>query len=266
MAVMDLGIKGKRALLLAASGGLGFASALALSREGADVAVSSSSKERAEAAAKEISNETGNRAVGLLGDLADPENMDKLAEDAKEKLGGTIDILFLNHGGPPIQSALEVSGENLAEQATMMIASQIRMAQCIVPAMIEQKWGRVFLVGSGAIAQPTPGNVLTNMYRTGMAQYCKTLANEVVAYGVTVNVVSPSAVFTSRTGEIAANAAAKKGTTREEELAFRKANLPSRRFGDTEEFGAAIAFLSGQSGGYCTGSNFRVDGGVAKAL
>lgn len=263
---MDLGLKGKRALLLAASGGLGFASALALSREGAEVVVSSSNLERALAAAERISNETGNKAFGLLGDLSNPENMDALAENAKQVLGGDIEILFLNHGGPPLQKALAVSQENLAEQVNMMVLSQVRIVQTLVPAMIENEWGRIFLVGAAAVSQPIPANVLSNVYRSGMAQYCKTLAGDVVKHGVTVNVVSPMAVLTERTRSTAAHHASNKGISAEEELASREAGLPAGRFGDPEEYGALVAYLSGKYAGYCTGSNWRVDGGNIKSL
>lgn len=263
---MDLGIQGKRALLLASSGGLGLASALALSREGVEVAVSSSSRERAEAAAAKISSETGVKAVGLLGDLTDPVNVDTLSDEAESKLGGNIDILFLNHGGPPLQTALEVSQENLAEQANVMVLALIRITQRLIPAMIEQKWGRIFLVGASAIEQPIPGNVLSNIFRNGMAQYCKTLAGDVIKDGVTVNVVSPTTVLTDRTRSTAANAASKKGITLEEELANREASLPSARFGDPSEYGAMVAYLSSQYAGYCTGANWRIDGGNVKAL
>ena len=263
---MDLGIEGKRALLLAASGGLGFASALALSREGVEVVVSSSNLERAQAAAQEITDETGNKAVGLLGDLSIPENMDELAARAKTELGGDIDILFLNHGGPPLQKALDVSQENLAEQVNMMVLSLVRITQALVPAMVDQKWGRVIMVGASAVSQPIPINVLSNLYRSGMAQYCKTLAGDVIKDGVTVNVVSPMAVLTDRTRSTTAEVAEKKGISQEAELIDRESKLPSGRFGEPAEYGAMVAYLSGQYAGYCTGSNWRVDGGNVKAL
>ncbi len=263
---MDLGIQGKRALLLAASGGLGQASALALSREGVDVVVSSSSLERAEAAAAKITAETGNKAVGLLGDLSEPANMDTLADETIAALGGDIDILFLNHGGPPLQSAMEVSQRDLASQVNNMVIGPIRLTQRLLPAMISNKWGRIMMVGASAIEQPIPANVLSNVYRNGLAQYCKTLAGDVIKDGVTVNVVSPTSILTDRTRYTAANAAGKKGISPEEELANRKANLPSGRFGDPAEFGALVAYLSGQYAGYCSGANWRVDGGNVKAL
>lgn len=263
---MDFGISGKRALLLAASGGLGKASALALSREGVSVAISSSSLERAQAAAAEITAETGNLAVGLLGDLADPANMSKLVEEAQSALGGDIDILLMNHGGPPMQSAMEVTQDVMRAQVNMMVLSQVAVAQALVPGMVERGWGRVFMVGASAVSQPIPNNVLSNMFRNALAQYCKTLANEVVKSGVTVNVVSPMTVLTDRTRDMAAKNAAKKGVSPKEELAARESNLPSGRFGRPEEYGALVAFLASDMAGYSTGSNWRVDGGNVKAL
>lgn len=263
---MDFGIKGKRALLLAASGGLGKASALALAREGVAVAVSSSNLERAQAAAADIVAETGGTAVGLLGDLSNPANMQALVAEATEALGGEIDILLLNHGGPKMQSALEVSQEIMSTQVNMMVLSQIAVAQAVVPGMVERGWGRVMMVGASVVSQPIPNNVLSNMFRNALAQYCKTLANEVVKSGVTVNVVSPMAVLTERTRDMAAQNAAKKGVTAAEELAAREANLPSGRFGKPEEYGALVAFLASDHAAYSTGSNWRVDGGNVKPL
>lgn len=168
---MDFGISGKRALLLAASGGLGKASALALSREGVSVAISSSNLERAQAAAAEITAETGNLAVGLLGDLANPANMAGLVAEAQAALGGHIDILLLNHGGPPMQSAMEVSQDVMVAQVNMMVLSQVAVAQALVPGMVARGWGRVFMVGASAVSQPIPNNVLSNMFRNALAQF-----------------------------------------------------------------------------------------------
>ena len=263
---MDLGLSGKRALLLAATGGLGFAAAQGLSQEGVSVCVSGSDAGRAREAAARISAETGGLAVGLGGDLSDPANMDVLADAAEAALGGPIDILFCNHGGPPLRTALEVSANELAQHANRMLFSQIRMVQRIVPGMQERKWGRVIMVGAAGISEPIPNNVLSNTYRTGLAFYMKTLAGEVVRDGVTVNVVSPVAVLTDRTRYTAAALGEKKGVTAEQELADREARLPAGRFGRTSEFAATVCFLAGQEAGYLTGANWRVDGGSAKSL
>lgn len=263
---MDLGISDKRALLLAATGGLGYAAALALAREGVAVCVSGSDRARAEDAARSISETTGSRAAGLKGDLSHPENMNALADEAEAALRGPIDILFCNHGGPPLRTALEVSADELAEQANRMLFSQIRMVQRLVPGMRERRWGRVIMVGAAGVSEPIPNNVLSNTYRTGLAFYMKTLAGEVVRDGVTVNVVSPVAVLTDRTRYTAAALGEKKGVTAEQELADREARLPAGRFGRTSEFAATVCFLAGQEAGYLTGANWRVDGGSAKSL
>ena len=263
---MDLGIDGKTALLLAASGGLGFASALALAREGVHVCVSSSDAGRAEAAATRIAEETGSPAIGLPGDLADPINMESLAKDAAAALNGPIDILLLNHGGPPLRKASEVTTEELIGHANTMMLSLIRMVQAVLPGMRERGWGRVVMVGAPAVGEPIPNNVLSNLYRGGMANYCKTLAAEVIADGVTINVVSPSAVRTERTVSTAEQRGALKGISGAEDLAAREASTLARRFGKPEEYGAMVAFVASDRAGYTTGANIRVDGGSAKGF
>lgn len=263
---MDLGIKGKRALLLAASSGLGFASALSLAREGVHVCVSSADGDRAIAAAQRITDETGTSTCGLAGDLSDPTNMDTLLSTACSAMGGAPDILFLNHGGPPLRKAVEVSEDELASHANMMMFSLIRMVQMVVPAMRKRAWGRVILVGAPAIGEPIHDNVLSNIYRGGIANYCKTLAAEVIADGVTVNIVSPSAVRTERTLSTAEQRGALKGVSGTKELADREAATLSRRFGTPEEFGDMVTFISSDRAGYTTGTNIRVDGGAARGI
>lgn len=263
---MELGIAGRRALLLAASGGLGYASAVALAKEGVKVCVSGSDTGRAEDAAARISSEAGEPAWGLQGDLSDPANMDTLVDAAEAALGGPVDILFANHGGPPLRTALEVSQEELAAQINPMILSQVRVIQRVVPGMQARKWGRILMVGAAAVSEPVPSNVLSSMFRTAMAHYFKTLSHQVARDGVTVNVVSPTAVLTERTRQTAATLGAKKGLTLEQELARREDGTLSGRFGTPEEFGALIAFLCSGDSGYLSGANWRIDGGGASGL
>jgi 3-oxoacyl-[acyl-carrier protein] reductase len=263
---MDLGIKGRRALLLASTRGLGFASALALAREGVFVCVSGSNGERAEEAAAKIRKESGGAAMGLPGDLSKPANMETLVADAAEGLGGGIDILLLNHGGPQLRSALEVTQDELVALSSIMMKSMIRAAQLVVPGMGDREWGRVVLVGAPSVGEPIPHNVLSNLYRGGMANYCKTLAAEVIGKGVTVNIVSPSAVLTERTQSTAEQRGALRGVSAEEELATRESALPAGRFGKPEEYGATVAFICSDLAGYTTGTNIRVDGGAAKGF
>lgn len=263
---MDIGIGGKRALLLASTSGLGFAAASALAQEGATVCVSGSDPARAEDAAARIADQCGASVTGLAGDMSVPANMDALLGAAEDTMGGPVDILFVNHGGPPLRTALEVSADELEIHANAMIHSPVRMIQAVVPGMVARKWGRVIMVGAAAVREPITNNVLSNMYRAGLAHYCKTLAGEVVRDGVTVNVVSPVGVLTERTRGTAAALGAKRGLSEEEELARRERESVAGRFGAPEDFGALVAFLAGSQAEYMTGANWRVDGGSARGL
>ncbi|MBT3765237.1 MAG: SDR family oxidoreductase [Rhodospirillaceae bacterium] len=260
---MDLGIKGKRAIILGASKGIGFASASALAAEGVDVVLSGSSMERAEAAAAKI---TDGKVVPMVGDVSNPDNMNTLYEDAKKALGGPIDILFNNHGGPAVGAALDLDEAELISEFNKMVVSIIRLTGLCVPDMIAQKWGRIIAVGSSGVVQPIPNMVLSNTLRASTVYYMKTLANEVIKDGVTVNIVSPTQVLTDRTRSSAAIKAEKAGISAEEFLANQEKGLPAKRFGDTKEFGGLVAFLCSQYGGYCSGSNWRVDGGMVKSI
>ncbi|MBT7484840.1 MAG: SDR family NAD(P)-dependent oxidoreductase [Rhodospirillales bacterium] len=174
---MDLGIKGKRAIILGASKGIGFASASALAAEGVDVVLSGSSMERAEAAAAKI---TDGKVVPMVGDVSNPDNMNTLYEDAKKALGGPIDILFNNHGGPAVGAALDLDEAELISEFNKMVVSIIRLTGLCVPDMIAQKWGRIIAVGSSGVVQPIPNMVLSNTLRASTVYYMKTLANEVI--------------------------------------------------------------------------------------
>jgi len=151
---MGLGIKGKRAIILDASKGIGFASASALAAEGVDVVVSSSSMERAEEAAAKIAKETGGKAIPMVGDVSSPDNMNTLYEGSKAALGGSIDILLNNHGGPAVGPALELDEEVLISEFNKMVVSIIRLTSLCVPDMIAQKWGRIIAVGSSGVGHP----------------------------------------------------------------------------------------------------------------
>ena len=262
---MDLGIKGKRALVLGSSKGLGYATAHTLAGEGVDVAVSSSSLERATEAAGTIAADTGAKVVPLLGDVSNPDNMNTLAAEAEAALGG-IDILVNNHGGPPLGFAVDVRDADLVEQFDKMVRSVIRITSLALPGMIERKWGRIVTISSAGNREPLDNMVLSNTLRGAVVNYTKTLANEVAKDGVTVNIVAPGTILTDRSRGSAETNAKRLGITAEEVLADRVKGIPAGRFGDPKEFGAVAAFLCGQNSGYCTGSIWRVDGGRIKTI
>ncbi|MDH5749004.1 MAG: SDR family oxidoreductase [Rhodospirillales bacterium] len=263
---MDLGIKNRRALILGASKGLGYASARALAGEGVAVALSSSDLGRARTAGEKIAGETGATAVPLLGDVSNPDNMNVLAREAQQALGGPIDILVNNHGGPPLGAAMDLQETDLIEQFNKMVVSLIRLTGLLVPDMIAQHWGRIITIGSQGNIQPLPNMALSNTLRSAMVGYTKTLANEVIKDNVTVNIVAPGAVLTDRTRSSAEFNAKKRGITPEEILAEREQKLIGGKYGKPEDFGAMVAFLCSQYAGYCTGGIWRFDGGNIKSI
>lgn len=262
---MDLGLNGKRALVLGASKGLGYAVAEALAAEGASVAVSSSDMDRATTAAAAIAEQTGSKTVPLLGDVSVPDNMDTLAEQAVSALGG-VDILVNNHGGPPLGFAMDLKESDLVDQFNKMVVSIIRITGLLVPAMVERKWGRVVTIGSSGNVEPLQNMVLSNTLRGAIVNYTKTLANEVAKDNVTVNIVAPGTILTDRSRSSNEANAKRLGVTPEEVMAERVKAIPAGRFGEPKEFGAVAAFLCSEQAGYCTGSIWRVDGGRIKTI
>ncbi len=263
---MDLGLAGKRALLLAATRGLGRAAAEALAAEGASVALSSSDAARCDAAAREIAAAHDVRAVGIAADLFDPAAMAGLYAEAVRALGGDIDILFLNHPGPKLGLASEVDPDDLAPQFRMMVESPIRLIRLALPAMRARRFGRILTVSGGGMVAPLPNKVMDDTLRPAIAAYSKALANEVAADGVTANVVLPGTFITERVHHSTASNAALFGITVEEAMRRRVENIPAGRFGELAEFGAVVAFLASARAGYVNGAVVRVDGSQIRSI
>lgn len=252
---MDLGLKDKRALVMGASKGLGHAIAQALAAEGARLVVSA----RTTAALSETPG------YAVAADVSDTASIDALAEAALAALGG-VDILVLNHGGPPPGLASELDPGTLPAWFTRMVVSPVRLATRLLPAMRARKWGRIITVGSSGMVQPLPNMVLSNMLRAAIVGWNKTLSAEVMADGVTCNILAPGTMRTTRIIETAQPAATKRGVPVEAVLAEREAAMPARRFGLPEEFGAAAAFLASEKASYISGTIFRVDGANVRAM
>ncbi|MBC7780899.1 MAG: SDR family oxidoreductase [Proteobacteria bacterium] len=262
---MDLGLRGKRALMLAASQGLGRAAAEALAAEGADLVVSSSNAQRCEAAALAIASAHGTRVVPVVADLFDPDSMDRLFSRALEALGG-IDILFLNHPGPALGLAADIDVDLLEPQFRMMLASPIRLISHALPGMRARHWGRIVSVGGGGMVTPLPNKVMDDTLRPALAGYSKALANEVAVDGITVNILLPGTFITDRVHASTASNAALWGISVDEAMQRRIEQIPARRFGEMDEFGAVAAFLCSTRASYINGSVVRVDGSQIKSI
>lgn len=248
---MDLGLRNRRALVSAASKGLGRACAEALVDEGARVFVASRDGARIEATAKEIG-----AAGWSAADVSEAADVEALVKAATEKLGG-LDILVVNAGGPPPGTfqSVPLQAWDGAFQLTLM--SAVRLAHAALPHLKQSNQGRVVFITSVSVRQPIPNLALSNALRAAVTGLSKTLARELAPDGITFNCIAPDSVLTDRIRQLAAAA----GGNLDDELKRRAEATPMRRFGDPAEFGATCAFLCSKQAGYITGQTVGIDGG-----
>ncbi len=246
---MDLGLKGRRALVTAASKGLGRACAEALVVEGAGVFISSRDAAAIEATAGAI------KAVGwAAGDVSkEPE---ALVDQARGKLGG-LDILVVNAGGPPPGTFESTPLESWGPAFELTLMSAVRLVKAALPDLKRSDQGRIVFITSVSVRQPIPQLTLSNSLRAAVTGLAKTLSRELAPDRITVNCLAPDAILTDRTRQLAAGA----GGDIEEELKRRAAVTPMGRHGTPEEFAAACAFLCSRQAGYISGQTLGVDGG-----
>ncbi len=260
---MDLGLAGRRALVMGASKGLGRSVADALAEGGAHLVISGREQASLDAACAELRALGAASATGIVADVADGAQMDALARGAQEAMGG-VDILLQNHGGPPPGPALEVTEEALTTWFQRIVLSPIRVANAVLPGMRERKWGRIVNVGSTGMVQPLPNMVLSNTLRASLMGWMKTLSAEVAHEGVTCNIVAPGAIRTDRSIETASGLAKRSGKTVDEVIAERSKTIPAGRYGTPAEYGPLVAFLCSNQAAYITGSILRADGGIVR--
>lgn len=262
---MDLGISGKRALVLASSRGLGLGIATALAREGANVLLVGRSGDKLAENCKAINAEGKGKADWVWGDLSDENFVEAMQVAVKEKLGG-IDILVNNTGGPTPGATTDMSVEKLSTFFETMVLKVIALTNALLPQMKEQGWGRILTVGSSGVLEPIPNLALSNTLRAALVGWNKTLATEVANAGVTVNMLLPGRIHTDRIDELDGANAKRQDKSVEEIRAASLKTIPAGRLGKVEEFAAAGAFLCSGPASYITGSMLRVDGGAAKSV
>jgi 3-oxoacyl-[acyl-carrier protein] reductase len=262
---MDLGLKGRVAIVAASSQGLGKACALELAREGATVAICARNEDKLSATADEIRAATGGEVLWLAVDLTDPPQIQHLADETLRRYG-RIDVLVTNNGGPPAGYFDGFDDENwlAAHQRTLM--SAVRLIRAVLPAMRVQQWGRIINITSVSVKQPLDNLLLSNVYRAGVVGLAKTLSAQVAAAGITINNVAPGYTRTDRVLELAQARAAEEGRPVEEILADITASYPMERMGEPEELAALVAFLASERAAYITGTTIQVDGGYVKGL
>jgi len=261
---MDLGLKGKTALVLGGSKGLGRGIADALAGEGVAVAMLARGREALDKAAAEITAR-GGRAIGVAADLGDWPAVQRAAQAAVEQLG-PIDILVNNGGGPPPARVVGIAPETWEGQFHAMVLVFIRLTELLLPDMRKRKWGRIINVASESVIQPIPAIAISNTLRGAVVGWAKTLAGEVAAEGITVNTMLPGAFQTDRVLQFQRVASEREGLTPEEFIKRSARNIPVGRLGQPSEFGAMAAFIASPLAGYITGSMIRLDGGAIRSI
>ena len=253
---MDLGIKGKTALVCAASKGLGKGCAMALAAEGVSLTITARGKEALEATAEEIRKAYGVKVVTVAGDITTPEG-----RAAALLPNPTPDILVNNAGGPPPGDFRDWDRDTWIKALDANMLTPIELIKSTVDAMIAKKFGRIVNITSGAVKAPIPELGLSNGARSGLTGFVAGLSRAVVKNNVTINGLLPGPFDTDRLRSNFAFNAQKLGKTPEELAAVRAAANPAGRFGTIAEFGAACAFLCSAHAGFITGQNWLLDGG-----
>lgn len=262
---MDLGLKGKNALVCGSSQGLGRAIAEALVREGANVAINGRSPEKLARVRGEMEDTLGREVLAVPADLTDPDAVDAAVDQARQALGD-LHILVTNTGGPPSGPFEDHSADVWRQAIAQNLESVVNLVRAVLPGMKERRWGRIVNVTSISVKQPVGGLILSNAVRAGVTGFAKTIANEAGPFGVTVNNVLPGFTRTERLVSLAQAASERTGGTSEEVYANWEKDIPMGRLGEPEELAALTAFLCSEQAAYITGQSIAVDGGWIKGL
>jgi 3-oxoacyl-[acyl-carrier protein] reductase len=262
---VDLGLRGKVALVAAASRGLGRAIALELANEGARLVLCARGADGLDSARREIVDNTGGEVHTIAADLSDHAQLSRVAADALATFG-RIDILVTNAGGPPAGVFETHQWEAWQRAVNLTLRSAVELTRAALPGMRERRWGRVINVTSITVKQPVDNLILSNSIRAAVTGFARTLANEVATDGITVNNILPGYTRTERVEELADATAKKEGVTRKDIIARFEREIPMRRLGEPKEFAALAAFLASERASYITGQSIAVDGGWIKGL
>ena len=262
---MDLGLRGKVALVSASSKGLGRAIAEELGSEGANLVVCARGGDVLHATAESIRKTSGVKVVEVAADVSQQAGIDRVAKTALDSFG-RVDVLVTNSGGPPSGSFDSFTPEMWESATRLLLFSAVGLARAVLPGMKERRWGRILNVTSIAVKQPIDGLMLSNSLRAAVTGFARTLANEVASLNITVNNIMPGYTRTDRVEELARANSQKTGSSLAEAYARWEKEIPMGRLGEPREFAALAAFLASERASYITGSSIAVDGGWIRSL
>lgn len=261
---MDLGLRGKTALVCGASQGMGQAIASALAEEGADLFLVSRRSESLRAVSEMLARDRGAKAHWHACDLADHASRLGLIEAVRQVMG-RVDILIHNSGGPKSTRVEDTSLDDWFNGFQSLFPAVAHLNEAFLPGMKDGKWGRIICVTSLSVLEPIPGLAISNAMRAAVTGMLKTLADEVAEHNITVNCVAPGLIATARTQERIGALIEQKGGTYEDHLESFVKSTPARRLGTPEEFAAVVTFLASEKASYVTGSTICVDGGKRRS-
>lgn len=259
---MELGLKGRKAIVCASSRGLGRACAMALAREGVAVTINGLDRERLARVAGEIASATGSPVNPVAGDVGTRAIREELLAACPD-----ADILVNNNAGPPVRDFRQLTIEDMSAGVNANMFTPIALIQGVIDGMRERKFGRIINITSSSVLAPLPGLDLSSGARAGLTSFLAGVARQVVADNVTINSILPGAFDTDRLVSIAKVQAQARNKSVEDIREERAKSIPARRFGSPDEFGDLCAYLASVQAGYITGQNFLIDGGaVTKAF
>ncbi|AXC48847.1 SDR family NAD(P)-dependent oxidoreductase [Paracoccus suum] len=258
---MDLGIKGKRALVCAASKGLGLGCAEALAEAGVNLVINARGRDALTRAAYSLADRFGVMVEPVAGDITTEEGRDKVLT----ALGGQADILVNNAGGPPPGNWTDWSRDDFIRAFDGNLLSAVALMQALVPGMAERGWGRVVNITSQSVKAPIPELGLSNTARLGLTGFVAGVSRQVAPQGVCINNLLPGMHATDRMVQLDENASKSQGITPEEARARRVSAIPTGSYGEAADFGATCAFLCSQQARFIVGQNILLDGGASRA-
>lgn len=263
---MDLGIRGKVAIVLAASKGLGRACAAALAAEGVNLVIGARNQQVLEEAARQIERTTGSKVLAVPTDVTKAEELKRIADNAIYEFGH-VDILVNNAGGPPAGNFDAFSDEQWQAAFELNLLSAVRMIRLVLPSMRAQGSGRIINIVSTSVKQPIDNLLLSNSIRPGIIGLAKSLSLELAPANITINNVCPGRILTDRIRQLERiDEKVQQGMSEEEILQKSAQGIPMRRLGKPEEVGALVAFLASQQAAYITGTTIQVDGGQTRSI